>query len=186
MLAAMASRGIFLGSTRGGQLNQDQDAIYKRKLRDLGFQLVNPSPAAKPNKEPVAVLGSPRMFHVCVLKNDDYIAVPDLRSCTGLAVYDPVSRVGAAYHFGGHSHLDQEKAELGKFATELKKHVAELSKLQMWLFASDKCAFADKLLPCLREHGLTQTPTVMEMHVEPNKDAAFYLLGTGIVTNKLT
>lgn len=175
-----------MGGTRGGQVNRDVNAIYKRKLRDLGFQLVDPSPAAKPSKEPVAVLRSPRTFHVCVLKSDDYIAIPDLRTCTGVAVYDPASKVGAAYHFGGHSHLSEEDTELGKFAAKLLEHGVELGKLQMWLFASDKCAFADKFLPYLRAHGLTQTPTLMEMHVEPTNDAVFYLLGTGVVTNKLT
>jgi len=140
----MASKPIVLGGARGGtKAKPDPNAIYKHKLKDLGFQLVDPPFAAKPNKDPVAVLSLPRRFHVCVLNNDDYIAIPDLRSCTGLAVYDVASKLGGAYHFGGHSNLNEEDTEIGKFAAKLREHGVDLGKLQMWLFASDKCAFAD-------------------------------------------
>jgi hypothetical protein len=172
----MSSRGRTAPSTTGGQ--------FKRKLNDLGFTLVAPAPATTPSGKEVANLFTPTQFHVCILGKDDYIAVTKLRSCTGLAIYDAASNLAGMYHFGG--QFGSEPTELGKFAKELSDHNVELGKLQMWLFGSTKCGFADKLMKELRVLGFTQAPTVMEIDVLAHQEAAFYLLGTGVVTNQLT
>jgi hypothetical protein len=173
----MSTRGMgFTATPSSGQ--------YKRKLNELGFALVDFAPAARPTGKQVAELLAPQAFHVCILDKDDYIAVTKLRSCTGLALYDAASKLGGMYHFGG--QFNTEQLALSKFAEELSGHHVELGKLQMWLFGSTKCGFADKLLKELRSLGFTQTPTVMEIDGVVNPEAAFYLLGTGVVTHQLT
>jgi len=173
----MATQGTPSPSTAsGGQ--------YKSNLKALGFKLDVWLPAKRPNGQKVAELSAPKLFHVCILDKDDYIAVTQLRSCTGLALYDAASKLAAMYHFGG--QFNNEQAELEKFVGQLSAHHDELFKLQMWLFGSTKCAFAEKLLKELKNHGFSQTPSVMEIDGKTNPAAAFYLLGTGIVTNQLT
>lgn len=176
LTADMSTRGTpFPSTTSGGQ--------YKRKLNALGFTLTVWAPATKPSGQQVANLLAPKSFHVCILDKDDYMAVTQLRSCTGLALYDAASKLGGMYHFGG--QFNDEKAELAEFSGQLSTHHVELGKLQMWLFGSTKCGFADKLLNELRVHGFTQTPNVMEIDGVANPEAAFYLLGTGVVTHQL-
>jgi hypothetical protein len=173
----MSTRGIVLPSTKSvGQ--------YKRKLNELGFPLTVPAPVARPSGKQVAELHAPQSFHVCILDKTDYIAVTKLRSCTGLALYDATSKLGAMYHFGG--QMNTEQATLSKFAEELRSHGVELGKFQMWLFGSTKCGFADKLLKELKALGFTQIPTVMEIDGGANPEAAFYLLGAGVVAHQLT
>jgi hypothetical protein len=157
---------------------------YKRKLNDLNFQLVNWAPVARPSGTQVANLDAPTKAHVCILNNDDYIAVTGLKSCTGLALYDADSKLAAMYHFGG--HFGKEQKELGAFAEQLSAHHVELGRLQMWLFGSTTCGYADKLLEVLRALGFIQTPGVMEIDGVAHPSAAFYLLGTGVVTHQLT
>jgi hypothetical protein len=158
--------------------------VYKRKLHDLGVTPVIPQPAATPSGNKVAELHAPQMSHVCILNRDDYIAVTKLASCTGIALHDAASKVGAMYHFGG--QFNTEQATLKVFAAALEAQHVVLGRLQMWLVGSTKCGFADKLLNELRALGFTQTPIVMEIDGATNPQAAFYLLGTGVVTNQLT
>jgi hypothetical protein len=177
MLTDMSTRGTPFPNTTGA-------GPYKRKLEELGFTLVVWPPATKPGGKEAANLQAPKSFHVCILDKDDYIAVTKLRSCTGLALYDPASKLGAMYHFGG--QFNNEEAELREFAAQLSAHNVELGKLQMWLFGSTKCGFADKLLKELRALLFTQTPSVMQIDGQANPEAAFYLLGTGVAAHQLT
>jgi hypothetical protein len=173
----MATTGTHpTGTTGSGQ--------FKRNLETLQIALVSPAPAAKPIGKPVASLHGPKMFHVCILDEDDYIAVTQLRGCTGLALYDAASKLGAMYHFGG--QFGSEQQELGRFAKDVGAHPVELDKLQIWLFGGTKCGYANKLLVELRKLGFMQTPTVMQVDGTPNQGVSFYLLGTGVVTDQLT
>jgi hypothetical protein len=158
---------------------------FPAKLNDLSVTLVIWAPAAKPSGKEVANLKAPKSGHVCILNDDDYIAVTGLRSCTGLAVYDAASKLAGMYHFGG-QFKDNEPTELGEFARQLSGHIGDLGRLQLWLFGSKKCGYADALLTELRKLGLTRTPSVMEIDVGAHGEAAFYLLGTGVVTHQLT
>ncbi len=164
------------GATGGGQ--------YKRKLETLGFPLVTPAPAKTPGGQQVANAIAPKKSYVCILGKDDYMAVTKLASCTGLALFDAASNLGGVYHFGG--QFNSEPVELAEFAGELRKHTSELGNLHMWLFGSTKCGFANKLLDELRSLGFNQKPVVMQIDGATHPEAAFYLLGTGVVTDELT
>ncbi len=158
---------------------------YPAKLNNLGVTLVTWAPAAKPSGKEVANLKAPKSGHVCILNGDDYIAVTGLRTCTGLAVYDAASKLAGMYHFGGQFN-DNEPAELREFVRQLSGHLGDLGRLQLWLFGSKKCGYADALLDELRKFGFRQEPSVMEIDVGAYGEAAFYLLGTGVVTHQLT
>jgi hypothetical protein len=133
----------------------------------------------------LANLSAPKSFHVCILGQNDYIAVTDLRSCTGLALYDTASNVGAMYHFGGQMG-DAETTKLNDFVEQLTAQHVPLGRFHMWLFGSNKCEFANVLVSALITHGFNQRPIVLEAQVQDNSAVAFYLLGTGVVTNCLT
>src|SRR5579862_6798986 len=104
----MATRGT--PSPGGGQ--------YKRKLEALGFPLVTPAPATTPTGQQVGNAFRPKSCYVCILGQDDYMAVTKLASCTGLAVYNATLNLGGVYHFGG--QFNNEQAELRDFAGQLR------------------------------------------------------------------
>ncbi len=150
----------------------------------MGFALAQPISAATPTGAQKANLNAPKKCWVGQLAPNDYIAATDLRSCTALAVYDPVTDIGGMYHFGG--QFGDEQAELGAFFHQLVQEGASLARLVIFLSGSEKCAHAHKLVAFLTTNGMNQTPTVSEGPASGNGATTFYLLSGGAVANTLT
>ena len=157
-----------------------------KALRHLGIGVQDPVSLPKPSGTMHGPYFAPTQYCVKRLGNDDYIAVTQLRSCTGIAAYDPVTDVSGMYHFGG--QFGNEESELTLFFLRMVNHGASLQRLQISLSGSVKCAHVQKVIGFLQSRKMYR-PTMLRIYEVPvdarGGDSAFYLLLGGRVAHAL-
>lgn len=168
---------------RGLGSNVQRERTFPRALTQLALVVIHASKESRAGTQKGRSLLAPTMWAVKALDEGEYLAITHLLSCTGLAVYDPHSKVCGMYHFGG--QFSKEEDTLDAFFLKLIQKGARCDRVNISLSGSKKCGYAAKLLNYLKTvQGIADHQfAVYESEQTADTGAEFYLFGDGRVAH---